>query len=139
MEEMGILLILAAGIVVACVALLKWTGGRKAGQIETAEVGRGASFHAVEVRSKGGGCEAARAVHGKRFLSTEAPPIPLPSCKRSSCSCVYVHFDDRRSQQRRDVYLHKAYEIGERAQERRERYGRRQSDRLLFDPGHRFQ
>lgn len=134
MSDMGILLILAAGIVLACFAFLKWSGGKDAEELDLGGDSRVASFHAVEVRSAGGACDAARAVRGKRFLSTEAPPIPLPSCKRSACSCVYVHFDDRRSVQRRDVYLHKAYEVGERVEERRAKNGRRQSDRMLFGP-----
>jgi len=94
------------------------------------------SFHAVEVRAAGKACASSRALKGKRFLSTEAPPIPLPTCTQEVCSCVYVHFDDRRMVQRRDVYLHGAYDLGERKQERRAQNGRRQSDRWLFGGGH---
>ncbi|MCK9259758.1 MAG: hypothetical protein RBT39_11420 [Azoarcus sp.] len=94
------------------------------------------SFHAVEVRAAGKACASSRALKGKRYLSTEAPPIPLPTCTQEVCSCVYVHFDDRRVLQRRDVYLHGAYDLEERKQERRAQNGRRLSDRWLFGGGH---
>lgn len=87
-------------------------------------------YHAVEIRPSGPACATARAFRGKRFLSSEAPPIPLPNCSQKQCSCVYVHYEDRRVGQRRDGYLHKAYKQGERMQERRQQ-GRRYTDRML--------
>lgn len=132
MDGLAMVLLLAAGVVVAVVVFLRSSASRDVEQVDAPGPVRAMSYHAVEVHSADGGCEAARAVRGKRFLSTEAPLIPLPMCKRSSCSCAYVHYDDRRAHQRRDVYLHKSYEIGERMEEKRARVGRRQSDRLLF-------
>lgn len=90
-------------------------------------------FHAVEIRNGGSPCSAARRVAGKRFLSSEAPAIPLASCSLEVCSCKYAHFEDRRARQRRDVFLHQAYTDGERIRERRLRIGRRKSDRLMLD------
>jgi hypothetical protein len=38
-----------------------------------------------------------------RFLSHEAPHLPLPECPhRAQCRCVYRHFEDRRSNPRRN-------------------------------------
>jgi len=37
----------------------------------------------------------------KRFLSNEAPPLPLPNCTAPRCLCCYVHYEDRREQDRR--------------------------------------
>lgn len=93
------------------------------------------AFHAVAIRPAANPCSAAKMAYGKRYLSTEAPSIPLPGCDRGSCTCVYVHFEDRRAHQRRDVYLHRAYVEGERKQERRIRVGRRKADRLMLDAG----
>ena len=51
-----------------------------------------ASIHAYE-----GACEAAKDLQGKRYLSAEAPVIPLENCTAGKCHCVYRHHDDRRS------------------------------------------
>lgn len=91
------------------------------------------AFHAVAIRPAANPCSAARMAYGKRYLSTEAPGIPLPGCDCGNCTCVYVHFEDRRAHQRRDGYLHRAYVEGERKQERRIRVGRRKADRLMLD------
>lgn len=89
------------------------------------------SYHAVEIHAAAQACPAVRSFRDKRFLSRDAPPIPLPSCSAPDCDCVYVHYDDRRSGPRRDAYLHGAYRQGERKQERRRQTGRRFSDRML--------
>ena len=47
-------------------------------------------------------CEAVRAVAGQRFLSKEAPRLPLTDCDRPQCHCRYQHFTDRRTDARRD-------------------------------------
>jgi hypothetical protein len=52
--------------------------------------------HAVSVESDFMVCDAARKLGDKRFLSAEAPPLPLPDCDRGRCECRYVHHEDRR-------------------------------------------
>jgi hypothetical protein len=52
--------------------------------------------HAVSVESDFMVCDAARTLGDKRFLSAEAPPLPLPGCDRGRCECRYVHHEDRR-------------------------------------------
>ena len=48
-------------------------------------------------------CSAVAELHSKRFLSDEAPVLPLDRCPHPlSCHCVYKHFDDRRTELRRD-------------------------------------
>ena len=63
----------------------------------------GRRWHAVSVVTKSGSCcEAARAIRHMRFLSAEAPRLPLVGCARPErCSCAYKHFEDRRAQARR--------------------------------------
>jgi len=96
-----------------------------------------ASYHAVCIQSGNQACEAARHVRGRRFLAAEAPRLPMPSCSRAECNCVYVHFDDRRVRNRRDVYANKSYMIGEQDQEeRRQVTGRRKTDMARFHPVH---
>lgn len=53
--------------------------------------------HAVAIRPGKECCGEARALAGRRFLSGEAPGIPLRECTAKQCTCVYQHFDDRRS------------------------------------------
>lgn len=98
---------------------------------ESSKEDRKRSYHAVEIRPSAQACSAVRSFRNKRFLSRDAPPIPLPSCTSPECDCVYVHYDDRRSRQRRDVFLHGAYRQGERNLERRRQTGRRFTDRML--------
>lgn len=56
-------------------------------------------WHSVSIQSgEGGRCEAARALAGQRFLSTEAPPLPLADCsKPDDCRCRYSKHGDRRT------------------------------------------
>lgn len=59
------------------------------------------NFHAVSIVPAGGCCQAARAIEGKRFLSKQAPLLPLKACDKSTCQCRYEHHEDRRKGPRR--------------------------------------
>jgi hypothetical protein len=41
-----------------------------------------------------------------RFLSGEAPPLPLPGCTAPRCLCRYAHYEDRRARDRRVPLSH---------------------------------
>lgn len=85
-------------------------------------------WHAVSVVPGAGACERAIALRGKRFLSLEAPPLPLPDCpNRSVCKCVYEHYKDRRSGPRRALEL-SGLRPASRNSERRAGPGRRKGD-----------
>jgi len=58
-------------------------------------------FHAVTIAPGPRACPQARALQGQRFLSREAPPLPLKNCGSSQCECRYEHYDDRRQLGRR--------------------------------------
>lgn len=58
-------------------------------------------WHAVTIIGPGTMCEAAQACKGKRFLSPEAPRLPLKGCDAGECHCRYRHFADRRAGPRR--------------------------------------
>ena len=59
-------------------------------------------YHAVSVAPGNGACEQARRLKDKRFLSAEAPDLPLDLCDASACTCRYRHHDDRRYHARRE-------------------------------------
>jgi hypothetical protein len=58
-------------------------------------------FHSVTIAIGPRACAAARTLRDRRFLSREAPALPLKGCDCSDCSCRYEHYDDRRKSGRR--------------------------------------
>ena len=89
------------------------------------------AFHCVETHHHGKCCEAVKALHGKRFLSAEAPILPIKGCDQAHCECDYVHHNDRRADNRRtDVGLqHDMYgQTGEVEHRSKTGHGRRETD-----------
>lgn len=86
-------------------------------------------YRGVEVVAPGDACPAARALHGLRLLTAEAPSrLPLRDCDRpGTCRCVYRHFDDRRQGPRRENE-HAQIPLAHLGPERRRWRGRRDSD-----------
>jgi hypothetical protein len=84
--------------------------------------------HAVSIERDLLPCDAAKALADKRFLSHEAPDLPLAGCDRDKCTCRYIHHSDRRSNEERRLpfVTHKGFgfEIDE---ERRQSNDRRRS------------
>ena len=58
-------------------------------------------FHAVTIACGPRPCPEARALQGQRFLSREAPTLPLRNCTCENCTCLYQHYGDRRAGARR--------------------------------------
>jgi len=87
-------------------------------------------FHAVSISHDGCACKVVNTVGSRRFLAATVPPLPLPSCDASSCSCRYVHHDDRRRHDnRRMVYsLRSDLYVLAGNSERRTTHGRRAAD-----------
>jgi hypothetical protein len=59
-------------------------------------------FHAVTINPEPNPCVAVNAIQGVRFLSNDAPHLPIPDCTNPDCGCAYEHYDDRRGRPRRD-------------------------------------
>jgi hypothetical protein len=57
-------------------------------------------WHAVSIVPGSQPCAAAAGLARKRFLSRDAPTLPLKSCDQQ-CACRYGHHDDRRKGPRR--------------------------------------
>ncbi len=58
-------------------------------------------WHAVSIAPGINACAAANELRDHRFLSREAPPLPLKKCDQAACTCRYEHYGDRRKGPRR--------------------------------------
>lgn len=69
---------------------------------KTAEKPRVSAYRAVSIHCTSNACQAIKDKLGERFLSSEAPLLPLRQCDRpDQCDCRYKHYDDRRGEARR--------------------------------------
>ena len=91
-------------------------------------------YHCVEVRAGTPACEAVRHLGNVRFLSAEAPALPLSGCTLQACRCSYVHHDDRREDDRRNPYGQWSNVPSTIPGERRKRTDRRRSQDSAFRP-----
>jgi len=84
-------------------------------------------WHAVSIVPCDRACASAEQAVGTRYLSKQAPTLPLEGCTTAGCECRYRHHGDRRQALRRsaDVWSGRGGWIGS---ERRETRGRRMSD-----------
>jgi len=87
----------------------------------------GNPYHAVSIAPGVGACDAVLALGDKRFLSREAPRLPLPGCGTANCACRYQHHEDRRRSPRRATDTGQAAPIW-RGRERRASAGGRRFD-----------
>ena len=86
-------------------------------------------FHAVSIQAGPACRRTADEYTDRRFLSGEAPQLPLPTCDSVKCRCRYIHHEDRRSgddrRQRGDVWNP---HVSTLANDRRAMRGRRVTD-----------
>jgi len=86
-------------------------------------------WSAVSIVAGNNSCEAAHALKGQRFLSTEAPRLPLAGCKAAqTCRCVYRKYADRRAGPRRAEEQGSIRRSPSGGSERRAGRGRRSTD-----------
>jgi len=105
-------------------ALFKFRSGVQGQEVREHRVTN--PFHAVSIVTGTYCCAAARQYADRRFLSSEAPRLPLEACTATECRCRYRHHDDRRRGPRRAADGGFARPYG--GQERRTRAGRRETD-----------
>jgi hypothetical protein len=99
---MQIAILIAAAILCILIVHRLWFMARGTPQINHARerrTGFGASdpFHAVSIVPAEAGCPAAESIKAQRFLSENAPGLPLADCSAVTCRCKYLHYADRRS------------------------------------------
>jgi hypothetical protein len=85
-------------------------------------------YRAVSIRFSSNACDAAKRLADRRFLAREAPPLPLPECRTTHCSCRYVYHADRRSGEDRRSGLESPFTMAQ--PNRRVGIGRRSSDKV---------
>lgn len=98
MQELAILAIV--------LILLGWIGYRLRRRRQPGRHGAAAPtlYHAVTISPCRGACSRARALWNIRYLSKEAPRLPLSGCDARPCHCRYLHYDDRRTEERRSPF-----------------------------------
>ena len=69
-------------------------------------------FHAVSIEPGPYACAAAEELRGEKFLSADAPLLPLPDCTSDNCECRFVHFSDRRARKDRRSELPRGFGTG---------------------------
>jgi hypothetical protein len=127
------LVIVLALLVLVYVAIRKRNSSRTVQTAERPRVAqRSTPYHSVSIQIQSGACRAAQEIRGRRFLSDEAPLLPLPGCTSVQCNCTFVHYADRRGRQDRRGELPRgsgpAGETGEFEAERRSLRERRHED-----------
>lgn len=88
-------------------------------------------FHCVEVIPHSTCCAEVEKVQGVRFLSAEAPHLPLPGCDEPNCHCDFRHHEDRRHNEDRRLMLGmqtEMYEVNGGEEHRAKKRGRRKDD-----------
>lgn len=130
------LLIIAAVLLLGWLLLRRRRPARRQEAPQRASVAKDTGYHSVSIKFSETACDAARAMSGRRFLSSAAPRLPLPDCDAAECRCLFVHHDDRRSgKDRRSPFAPAgmAGGTGSFQKERRERSDRRKdADADLF-------
>jgi hypothetical protein len=96
------------------------------------ETSERATYHAVSIKFDNQACDAARELAGSRFLSVDAPRLPLSKCDAATCNCRFAHHQDRRTgKDRRSPFSAPGIGggTGSFEQERREKLERRKSQK----------
>jgi hypothetical protein len=85
-------------------------------------------WNSVSIVCTSASCAAARALKGQRYLSADAPRLPLTDCTSpGACPCVYRKHPDRRAGPRREEEA-SGLRRSSPSPERRARRGRRSTD-----------
>jgi hypothetical protein len=59
-------------------------------------------WHAVSIAKGKECCAAVEGLGGQRWLSSQAPQLPVKGCDMRDCECRYRHHDSRRAKLRRE-------------------------------------
>ncbi|HMN44246.1 MAG TPA: hypothetical protein PKE27_06730 [Povalibacter sp.] len=86
-------------------AFADWFRPRRAAPVKTRKATTPSTsshpYRAVSIVVGKNACAAAHRFKGMRFLSRQAPRLPLPTCDAAQCDCRFRHHADRRAGPRR--------------------------------------
>lgn len=97
--SLAVALLIFAAIIVA---IRKWR--RDSTQTTHSADAKVKTYAAVGIRYNLLACKSVQKYYGQRYLAQDAPALPVPNCNVRPCPCRYVHFADRRSEDRRTEY-----------------------------------
>lgn len=87
-------------------------------------------WHAVTVVLHESSCAAAALCRNTRYLASQAPRLPLPTCPHpNECPCKFRHHEDRRAGPRRDSDVGGGLDSRKPVTNRRKSRGRRSNDK----------
>lgn len=85
-------------------------------------------YAGVEIKAGKNCCTEVKELLGKRFLTSEAPLVPLKDCTSAVCKCRYIQYQDRRDDLRRDTDAGLTGRFHTGSDRRKGSRGRRKSD-----------
>lgn len=96
---MSITVGIVAIVIAILILLVLWV--RRTPRRDPGQADPDTRFHAVSISLTSTACRGAKGLEGERFLSNEAPRLPLPKCDVKECQCRFVHYEDRRDEEKR--------------------------------------
>lgn len=116
---MGLIVLTIAGIPIVLRMLSARTDAQPRPTNDTATPRN--PYHCVSIRYRENACQAAKKLTGKRFLSKDAPALPLFGCDAATCFCRYAHYSDRRTGEDRRAPLKGEHNTGSERRAGRDR------------------
>lgn len=95
MRELAVL-----AIALMALGLTGWLIGRLRPPAKPMRAAAG-RYRGVAICPGRGACAGARRRWHVRYLARDMPPLPLRGCDAPCCRCRYIHYLDRRTQERR--------------------------------------
>jgi hypothetical protein len=83
--------------------IAKISDARTARPVEKSKPAKKEAWHSVSIIRGRHACEAVVKLNGRKWLSAEAPQLPVKDCDAKQCDCRYRHHADRRSGDRRET------------------------------------
>lgn len=62
------------------------------------------SYHAVTIQPQLYCCSSVEKIRDRRYLSSDAPSLPVAGCDVHKCKCKYKHYSDFRTEDRRSPF-----------------------------------
>lgn len=81
----------------------KISEARKSSPVETGKAVKKQAWHSVSIIRGRHACAAVVQLNAQKWLSAQAPQLPIKGCDAQQCECRYRHHADRRSADRRET------------------------------------